>query len=828
MLGQLTLRALAPLPLLVLLLTPGVSWGQENFPEFTENPDKVTLDFQETELIDVINMISRLTKKNFLFDDRVRGRVTVISPSPVTPEEAYRVFEAILQVKGFTTVPGPGGILKIVPLRQAKESPIQTVPGERAVANRDLYITRLLPMRFVKAETIITTLRPLISKDANLIAYTPTNTLIITDTAANIRRLVTIISEIDIETYQEQIKVIPIEYANAARLTAHLREIFAEPAGSAARRAKKAKPAPRQRGRRAKPTAAPRDTIVGSAGAPRFITDERTNSIIVLAPRVTIDEVERLVMLLDYERKGKGRIHVYRLQNADAEEMAQTLASLVQGAGRAGAGGAKGAPKAVVAQLGEGIRVTADAPTNSLIIQASAEGYSTLQDVIQALDVQRPQVMVEALIIEVDVTTSQDFGLAFLFQNNLGDGGESRVITSSASGTTELTSIPALLDTEAGIIPTAFSNFTTAILGRSVTVVDRDGNKTEVPVIQAIISAQASDSNINIISAPVILTADNEEAQINIGENIPVPTTRLQIADTTAVSGFQTSSNIERQDVGVQLRVTPQISEGDTIRLEIFQEISLVQEDKASDLGPTLSQRTVENTVYVRDGEAVMIGGILQETETDSLSKVPFLGDIPILGWAFRSTSTSIRKTNLMVILTPHIVRDPGDLNRLTVEHRERFRDSSTESLDLTEEEATARSRALAAGLHLPRDSNPVRRQLEIHERRYPVESLPTMRRRGSERERERMQEIEQLKAQGASGNYILQVALFRQASDAVDLLNTLISSGYDGTVLSRSERGEAVHLVQVGPYTDEEQAQLAAREIRASSGLHVLVTVEP
>ena len=796
MLGQLTLRALAPLPLLVLLLTPGVSRGQENYPEFTENPDKVTLDFQETELIDVINMISRLTKKNFLFDDRVRGRVTVISPSPVTPEEAYRVFEAILQVKGFTTVPGPGGILKIVPLRQAKESPIQTVPGERSVANRDLYITRLLPMRFVKAETIITTLRPLISKDANLIAYTPTNTLILTDTAANIRRLVTIISEIDIETYQEQIKVIPIEYADAARLTAHLREIFAEPAGSAATRAKKAKPAPRQRGRRAKPKAAG-DTIVGSAGAPRFITDDRTNSIIVLAPRVTIDEVERLVMLLDYERKGKGRIHVYRLQNADAEEMAQTLASLVQGAGRAGAGGAKGAPKAVVAQLGEGIRVTADAPTNSLIIQASAEGYSTLQDVIQALDVQRPQVMVEALIIEVDVTTSQDFGLAFLFQNNLGDGGESRIITSSASGTTELTSIPALLDTEAGIIPTAFSNFTTAILGRSVTVVDRDGNKTEVPVIQAIISAQASDSNINIISAPVILTADNEEAQINIGENIPVPTTRLQIADTTAVSGFQTSSNIERQDVGVQLRVTPQISEGDTIRLEIFQEISLVQEDKASDLGPTLSQRTVENTVYVRDGEAVMIGGILQETETDSLSKVPFLGDIPILGWAFRSTSMSIRKTNLMVILTPHIVRDPGDLNRLTVEHRERFRDSSTESLDLTEEEATARSRALAAGLHLPRDSNPVRRQLAIHERRYPVESLPTMRRRGSERERERLQEIEQLKAQEASGNYILQVALFRQASDAVDLLNTLISSGYDlATRLgSQSPHGRSPHF---------------------------------
>ena len=826
MLGQLTMRALAPLPLLILLLAPGVSWSQEDFPEFNEQGDKVTLDFQETELTDVITMISRLTKKNFLFDDRVRGRVTVISPSPVTPEEAYRVFEAILQVKGFTTVPGPGGILKIVPLRQAKESPIQTVPGESAVANRDLYITRLLPLRFVKAETIISTLRPLISKDANLIAYTPTNTLILTDTAANIRRLVTIISEIDIETYQEQIKVIPIEYANAAGLTAHLREIFAEP-GSGAKRPKPATPrAQRQRGRRAKPAAAAGAgaTIVGSAGAPRFITDDRTNSIIVLAPQATIDEVERLVTLLDYERRGTGRIHVYRLQNADAEEMAQTLASLVQGAGRRpGPGGAQGAaaPAAVVARLGEGISVTADAPTNSLIIQASADGFSALQDVIKALDVRRPQVLVEALIMEVNVTDSNALGLAFLFQNNLADGGESRVLVGSASGVSDDS-----VSTDS-LFPSSFSNFTSAVIGKTVTVIGTDGVPVDVPAIQGIIIARASDSDTNIISSPVILTADNEEAQIVVGQNIPIPTTRLQTADSSAAGGFQTSQNIERQDVGVTLRVTPQISEGDTIRLQIYQEISEVLSEQ-DELGPTTTNRTVENTVFVRDGEAVMIGGILSETETDSVSKVPFLGDIPILGWAFKSKSTDVRKVNLLVVLTPHIVRDPEDLKRLTVEHRERFRDGASESFELSKDESTGRERALAAGLDLPRDSNPVRRELERHERRYPTESLPSMRRRGGERERERLLEIENLKAQEASGNYILQVAHFREASDAVDLLNTLISSGYDGTVLSRSERGETVHLVQVGPYSDENRAQLTAREIRASTGLHVLVTVEP
>ena len=816
--------------LLLSLVGPGAAWAQG---QFGDSEERLSLDFQDTELADVIHMISRLTGKNFLFDDRVRGRVTVVSPTPVTPDEAYRVFEAILQVKGFTTVPGPGGILKIVPVRQAKESPIAIVRGDQAIPNRDLYITRLLPLNYVKAETIISTFRPLISNDANLIAYAPTNTLIITDTSANIRRLLTIVAEIDIETYQEQIKVLPIEYADAAGLTAQLREIFSEPAATARGKTPAApRTSRRTRGRGAAgaKTGAAADTVVGHAGAPRFITDERTNSIIVLAPQATINEVERLVALLDYERKGTGKIHVYRLQNADAEELAQTLASLVQagGSGRRPAGQAPGQAAAVVAQLGEGIRVTADAPTNSLIIQASPEGFAALQEVIQALDVRRPQVMVEALILEVDVTSGEDFGLAWLYQNNLGDGGESRIITGSASGTTALTSLPAFLDTDAGIIPTAFSNFTTAILGRTVTVVDREGNATEVPIIQAIISAQASNSNINIISAPIILTADNEEAQINVGENIPIPTTRLQTADPGVGAGFQTSSNIERQDVGVELRVTPQISEGDTIRLQIFQEISQVQEDKASDLGPTLTQRTIENTVYVRDGEAVMIGGILQETETNSVSKVPFLGDIPILGWAFRSTSTSIRKTNLMVILTPHIVRDPDDLNRLTVEHRERFRDSAAESMEFSEEQELQRARAVAAGVELARDTNPVRRQLELHERRYPVEELPRLRRQGRKREGQRLREIEALKADEATGHYVLQVAHFRDPAEAVALLNTLISSGYDGTVLSRSDRGKPLHVVQIGPYASDDRAQHIAREIRAATGLHVLVTVEP
>ena len=264
--------------------------------------EPVRLDFQNTELTDVIAMIAELTGKNFLYDqDRVSGRVTVVSPTPVTIDEAYRVFESILQVRGLTTVPGPGGMLKIVQISRAKESAIETLPSGVALPNRDLYVTRLISLRYVKADTISNTLRPLVSREASLIAYQPTNSLIITDSAANIRRLVAIIGQIDIETYREQVKVVPLEYADASALVAQLEERFSD-----SRRGAPSATTPRAR-RAAQVAAADR---VGLVGEPRFIADERTNSIIIIATRTMIREIEKLIRLLDYERKGSGRIHV--------------------------------------------------------------------------------------------------------------------------------------------------------------------------------------------------------------------------------------------------------------------------------------------------------------------------------------------------------------------------------------------------------------------------------------------------------------------------------------------------------------------------------------
>ena len=814
-------RALPVLALLTVLIGGTASRAQEPAGE------PVRLDFRNTEITDVIAMMAELTGKNFLYDqDKISGRVTVISPTPVSVDEAYRVFESILQVRGLTTVPAPGGMLKIVQIREAKESAIATLPSQAAIPNRDLYITRLIPLRYVKADAISNTLRPLISRESNLIAYRPTNTLIVTDSAANIRRLVTIIGQIDVVTYREQVKVLQIQHADASALAAQLQEIFSESPSQAATRARTTARARRTartpQGAAAATATAP--IIAGVSGAPRFITDERTNSIIVIATRVMIRQIEKLVPLLDYERKGSGRIHVFRLQNADAEEMAQTLSALTTASAATSGGRTTSAGPttgARIAELGPGVRITADAPTNSLIIQASSEGFATMSEVISALDIRRPQVMVEALIMEVNITSSEDLGLAWLYQNelNVSDsaisvGVDPGGVLPNPSGT------PTPLNTGAGLIGSTGADFTAAVLGKQI-FIPGVGN---VPIIQAVLIASRNDARTNLISAPVILTADNEEAEIIIGEEIPIPTTLLETADPSAAGGFQTSQNIARENVGVTLRVTPQISEGDTVRLEIFQEISEV-ESTDDQLGPTTRNRQIENTVYVRDGEAVMLGGIISESQGVTESKVPFLGDIPILGWLFKTTSDTMRKVNLLIILTPHIVRDPEDLEQLTLERRERFRDSA--SAGYSGKELAERQAALDAGVELPDDPNPVRRELERQEERYPVGLLPDLRSQREERERERLEELERLQADESAGAYLVQAAFFRDSADAIAFLQQLIDLGYDGTVFSRTEGGEPVHFVQLGPYVSEDRARQIAREVRYEANVEPLVVVE-
>ncbi|MFP8873058.1 MAG: secretin N-terminal domain-containing protein, partial [Myxococcota bacterium] len=454
--------------------------------------ERVRLDFEDVELAVLINTIARLTGKNFIYDDRVRGRVTIVSPTEVTIDQAYAVFESVLKVKGFTAVPGPAGIMKVIPVRDAKESNLETIMDQRVSRNRDLFVTRLIPLAYIDAESITNTVKGLVSKDASMVAYGPTNTIIITDTAANIQRLLKILAAIDIETHKEELAVIKIRYADAATLAEQVSQIYdTQLVGGSAGKARTSRRSTRQAAK-ASTTAASQ-----SGRAPvRIITDDRTNSLLVLASRSQLIDIRSLVRQLDVPVVGGGRIHVYYLRHADAEELAQTMNSLLtgqrgSGAGRTGAaGGQPQALRSAITQLAEGITVTADPATNSLVIQASKEAYETVIEVIERLDIARPQVLVEALIMEVDITDNMELGF----------DGALRYINGS---------LDLYVQTAAGALTAGAASFPIPGFGDVLTdnTTNNDGT-----YYTAIIKAAARDANSNILSAPHILTSDNEEA----------------------------------------------------------------------------------------------------------------------------------------------------------------------------------------------------------------------------------------------------------------------------------------------------------------------------
>jgi general secretion pathway protein D len=822
-------------------------------PEVVVTDDKVQLDFNDVELSVVIDTIARLTNKNFIYDDRVRGRVTIVSPTRITVDEAYAVFESVLQVKGFTTVEGPGGAIKVIPVQKAKESSIETLRGPRDTPDSDRTVTRLIPLQYIDAEAITNTLKPLVSKDASMVAYAPTNTVILTDAASNIRRILNILQSIDVETYKEELTVIKIRHADASTLAEQLSEIFGADVAETTAAAR------RTRARRAAAPAAP--TAEGLAkGKVRILTDDRTNSLIILASRQRLAELRQVIARLDVPVSGEGRIHVYYLKHADAEELANTLSGLISGQPAGGAaqgpGGAQApaALRAAIIELAEGVSVTADAPTNSLVIQASKEGFGTLAEVIAKLDIPRPQVLVEALLMEVDVGDSLSLGFTglgriqrgrtgYALGSLTGVGGNTGLLRTDASGVTVTPDDPATPEDESDVsfgdilgslTDTALANLVAAAT-RNTLDFDDAGNIIGGTLIQGLITASADVSGTNILSAPHILTSDNEEAEIKVGENIPIVTSRVQSAAgiTTAGDSLATSQNIERQDIGITLRVTPQISEGDTVRLEIFQEITQVTDPiggAVEDVGVSLLNRQVENTVVVADDETVVIGGLISDVYTDSESKVPWLGDIPGLGWLFKSTSKTLSKQNLLIFLTPHIVRTAADLEHETIRKRAEFWDESDRALELSAKEKREhqerRAEAEAAGIaFVPADSkNPVRARLEAHARKYPVERMREIERAQQEADEAGHRAAEALEEAPAFG---VLAATFRDESAATDSLEQLIDAGYDGTLVSESADGTVLYQVHIGPFPTVESAREAAAVIRESFGLAPTVVLE-
>jgi general secretion pathway protein D len=640
----------------------------------------VHLNFKDADILQIINLMSELTGRNFLIDEKVRGKVTIIAPQPVSLDEAYQVFLSILEIQGFTIVQ-QGPINKIVPSREVKERPLPISIDSQfpLLSTSDEFITQLIPLEYAEANEIRGLLTPLVSKQSSMLAYAPTNTLILTDVASNISRLLKIIRALDIEAPAASLKVIPLQHAAADQMVTSLQSALEALAqvGSAGGEATASTPATgRSRRQTRRQTSAPRRAPT----APKIIADSRTNSLVVIATRGDMATAESLIAKLDVPTpEGRGQIHVYYLAHASAEELAQVLTAQAaevarttvtqEGQANGGRRQANGQTQArrratpSTATTPSGITITADTPTNSLVISAPPEAYTVLKEIIQKLDIRRSQVLVETLIAEVALSKVEELGVEW----RLLDEPNGTQVFASSTGSDSTGVLNALTANPLNPV----GGFLIGALRNTITV-----NGQEIMNIPAVLRAFQGDTDVNILATPNLLTTDNEEAEIIIGEERPF----LRSSQDTPSGGVVSTVNtFEFRDTGIILRITPQISQGRTVRLNLFQDINRFLSE-AETGAVTTTKRSVKTTVVVDDSQTIVIGGLIQEERDESKTQVPCLGNIPFFGTAFRQTSDRKRKTNLLIFITPHIINSPEDI-RLLTEHK-RIQSDKTEEIE--------------------------------------------------------------------------------------------------------------------------------------------------
>lgn len=652
---------------LFLCLAPVLTLAQTQ-PQPSEE-GRVTLDFKEVELADLIQTISELTGENFLYDETVKGKVTIVSPESMTLDEAYMLFHTVLNVKGYTVVPS-GEVNKIVPLKNAKASNLPTVLNGRGKMSEQV-MTRVFRLKYLDASIVgPTVLIPLMPSYANVAAYAPSNSLIITDTGSNIERLAKIIHELDQPDSEGLIEIVPLVNSSAEELAKILNEVMSQPASAPARRR--------------------RSTQAGAANEPvtKIIPYPAGRSLILLASGDDMAIIKGLIAQMDQEMSGaRSNINLFYLENADAVTLAATLNEILTGIkteARTAEKGAAGSP------LSAGpVTITADKPTNSLIINANPDDYRTIEEIITKLDIKRKQVYVEALILELSMDATQRLGVSLQGAANVGD--DSLIIGSSNQNTGPV-GIGDAIATGAAGLPSLLTQAVDGLLAggffNPITVTGPDGVKRTVPSLSVLIDISKTDSDVNLLSAPRLLTSDNEEAEIIVGSNVPIITGRL--TDTGSSDGLAQSVSVERQDVALILRFTPQITEGDLVRLNVYQEITdiapatqalVASVGSPSDVGPTFTKRVLRNTVLVENNRTVVLGGLIDTNVIESVTKVPFLGDIPFLGWLFKRSSTQEEKTNLLIFINPTIIKDAEDLERVTGRNRTAARGFLTEKV---------------------------------------------------------------------------------------------------------------------------------------------------
>jgi general secretion pathway protein D len=588
----------------------------------------VTIDFNDVDINLFIKYISELTGKNFIVDRTVKGKVTIISPTRISEEDAYRVFESVLEVHGFTTVPS-GSVIKIIPAVQARSQSIETIRADQKMYPEDKVVTQLVPLSHSDPEEMKRLLAPLVSKTSVVIAHSDSGMLIITEFQSNINRLLEIIEVVDVPSVGEELVVLPLKYASAGDISKAVGQLFAR-------------------------TAATRGQQVESI---KLIPYERTNSLIVFASKNNIQKVRELLAKIDTEApKGTGKIQVYYLQHASAEEMVKVLTSLPE---------SKGSPTdpaaaASAPPISDNVRVMADVETNSLIITGPRDEYMVLEDVIKKLDIPRRMVYIEALIMEVSVSKQFEIGVQW-GTGGLFDDGTGKAYT-GFSGTrdspySELQGEINIVSGDPYLMPAGFAF---GVLKQGIQI----GNRF-FPNISAVLKAYKDDSDVEIIATPQILTTDNKEAEIMVGQNVPYITSQ----NTTAAQ--QDYTNYEYRDVATSLNILPQINQSDLVRLEIGVDVIKLKDQNDSSGRPTTLKRTAKTTVVMHNEETVVIGGIIGQDSSAGEYKVPLLGDIPFIGWLFKTRNTFSEKTNLFIFITPHIVENPAELASIYYEKRD-------------------------------------------------------------------------------------------------------------------------------------------------------------
>lgn len=550
-----------------LLLFMSAVWISSSYAQNKLQPDtEIAFNFVEVEIPTVIKFISEITGYNFIFDERIKGKITIIAPTKLSIDESFNLFTSILTLKGFTIIPSGHQTYKIIPSSLAKQQ--GRIPDDDTAPVNEGYITKLLPTEHIEVDEALQFLRPVVSRDGHISSFGPGNLLLIVDSAVNVDKIMSILEIIDRPSAKEE----------------------------------------------------------------------------------------------------AAKINVYFLEHADATNLAAVLQGIIkdmQTSSQAAArrqGGKAGAVETPV------LSVTPDKSTNSLIVVAPPEDYGNISNVIKTLDRRRKQVYVEAMIVEASIDKLKELGAKWRVTATH----EGEPITIGGFGNITTSTIQTIAQGLTGLSVGGLGNY----LDIPVTSVSSSGSISTqtltTPGFAALFSLNLFQNAINVLSTPQILTSDNEEAEIVVGENVPFISSRQNDSNTATTI----LSSIQRTDVGITLRITPQITEGAYVKLNIYQEISALKEtsdDVLTSIGPTTTKRATKTAVSVKDGETVVIGGLMEERQEDGTTKTPLLGDIPVLGWLFKFKNMSTSKKNLLVFLTPHIIKDPPDLTQLTEDKHKGF-----------------------------------------------------------------------------------------------------------------------------------------------------------